>query len=264
MNEIQIFSNPEFGDVRTLEINGEAWFVGKDVVMILGYSNASKAVTNHVDDEDKQFVMMNIADSQNGNVPIGQTKTAIINESGLYSLILSSKLPSAKAFKRWVTAEILPSIRKHGAFMTENTIKQVLSSPDFIIRLATELKNEQTKRANLEAQVKMNEEKVVFANALQVSKSTILVGELTKILKQNSVSDTGQNKLFRYLRENGYLIKEHRSDHNMPTQKSMQLGLFEIQERPIKHNDGGTSISKTVRATAKGQKYFINLFLGGR
>ncbi len=264
MSEIQIFSNPEFGDVRTLEINGEAWFVGKDVAMILGYSNASKAVTNHVDDEDKQFVMMNIADSQNGNLPIGQTKTAIINESGLYGLILSSKLPSAKAFKRWVTSEILPSIRKHGAFMTENTIEQVLSSPDFIIRLATELKNEQTKRANLEAQVKVNEEKVVFANALQVSKSTILVGELAKILAQNGVKDMGQNKLFRYLRENGYLIKEHRSDCNMPTQKSMQLGLFEIQERPIKHSDGSTSISKTTRVTAKGQKYFINLFLGGR
>ena len=193
MNDLTTFTNPEFGQVRTVEIDGTPWLVGKDVAVALGYKNPGKAIIAHVDEEDKRLEMLpQETDSQNGNVPIGQTKTAIINESGLYSLILSSKLPSAKAFKRWVTAEILPSIRKHGAFMTENTIKQVLSSPDFIIRLATELKNEQTKRANLEAQVKMNEEKVVFANALQVSKSTILVGELAKILKQNSVSDMGQ------------------------------------------------------------------------
>lgn len=116
MNNLQIFSNAEFGNIRTVTIDGEPWFVGKDIAEALGYSNASKAVTNHVDSEDKQFMMCNIADSQNGNVLIGQSKTAIINESGLYSLILSSKLPNAKKFKRWVTGEVLPAIRKSGHY----------------------------------------------------------------------------------------------------------------------------------------------------
>mgnify|MGYP003368487976 CR=1 FL=1 len=119
VNDVLVFSNSEFGNIRTVTVNGEPWFVGKDIAEALGYSNASKAVMNHVDDEDKQFVMCDIADSQNGNVLTGQSKTAIINESGLYSLILSSKLPNAKKFKRWVTSEVLPAIRKTGHYETQ-------------------------------------------------------------------------------------------------------------------------------------------------
>lgn len=151
MTELQIFENETFGKVRIMEIDGEPWFVGKDVAEALGYSNASKAVSTHVDSEDKQFIVANIADSQNGNL---QSRTAIINESGLYALILSSKLPQAKQFKRWITHEVIPSIRKHQAYMTPATIEKVLYNPDFLIQLATNLKSEQEKNRELSAQNK--------------------------------------------------------------------------------------------------------------
>ena len=139
MNELQIFQNSEFGEIRTIEKDGEPWFVGKDVAEILGYANASKAVSTHVDDEDKTFIMLDIADSQNGNLLVGQSKTTIINESGLYSLVLSSKLPTAKKFKRWVTGEVIPSIRKHGMYATQSTVEQMLADPDTAIRLLSEI-----------------------------------------------------------------------------------------------------------------------------
>ena len=151
MNELQIFENADFGSVRTLMINDAPYFVGKDVADILGYANASKAVLTHVDDEDKTFVMLDIADSQNGNVPIGQSKTVLINESGLYSLILSSKMPNAKKFKHWVTADVLPSIRKHGAYMTQETLEAAIMNPDMMIKLCTALKDEQNRNKVLQA-----------------------------------------------------------------------------------------------------------------
>ena len=146
---IKVFSNEEFGNVRVVEVNGEGWLVGKDVAEALGYSNSSKAIINHVDDEDKIFHMIE-TESQNGNV--SKTKTAIINESGLYSLVLSSKLPSAKKFKRWITSEVLPDIRKHGVYMTDNVLEQTLSNPDFMIELLTNYKAE--KQARIEAENK--------------------------------------------------------------------------------------------------------------
>lgn len=260
MNELQIFENAEFGSVRTLMINAAPYFVGKDVAEILGYANASKAVLTHVDDEDKTFVMLDIADSQNGNVPIGQSKTVLINESGLYSLILSSKMPNAKKFKHWVTADVLPSIRKHGAYMTQETLEQAILNPDTMIQLCTALKEEREKRTVLEHQVEKDKPKVLFADAVTTSHTSILVGELAKILKQNSV-DIGQNRLFAVLREKGYLIKRKGTDWNMPTQRSMEMKLFEIKETVISHADGHTSINKTVKVTGTGQQYFINLFL---
>lgn len=159
MNEMQIFENPEFGEVRTVEIDGDAWFVGKDVAEILGYSNASKAVITHVDDEDKRFVMLDVVDSQNGNVPIGQSKTAIINESGLYSLVLSSKMPKAREFKKWVTSKVLPSIRKHGMYATD----ELLDNPEFAIKVFERLKEERETRKLLEIQ---NQE-LMLENKLQ-------------------------------------------------------------------------------------------------
>ena len=256
MNDLQIFKNEEFGQVRTMLINNEPYFVGKDVAEILGYSNSSKAVSTHVDDEDK--IMEMIAHSQNGNMV--KTQTALINESGLYSLILSSKLPNAKKFKRWVTSEVLPSIRKHGTYMTDDTLEKALTSPDFLIKLATELKEEKEQRQALEEEKKLNAPKVVFADAVSTSKTSILVGELSKILKQNGIN-IGQNRLFSWLRENDYLIKRKGTDWNMPTQKSMDMKLFEIKESTHLNGNGVNVTTKTPKVTGKGQQYFINKFL---
>ena len=261
-NEIKIFENEEFGSVRTMEINGVPYFVGKDVAEILGYSNINKAIQMHVDEEDKKVL------DYKGFSHFGTTlwsgndfsNKTIINESGLYSLILSSKLPNAKKFKHWVTSEVLPSIRKHGAYMTPETLEQALTSPDFLIKLATELKTEKEKRQALEVQAEENKPKVLFADAVSVSNTSILVGDLAKIIKQNGVN-IGANRLFAWLRDNGYLIKRKGNDYNMPTQYSMDLGLFEVKETVITHSDGHTSISKTPKVTGKGQQYFINKFL---
>ena len=249
---IEVFTSPEFGQVRTLTIDGEPYFVAKDVAEILGYSNSRKAIADHVDEEDKNTVT--IRDGK------GNPNQTVINESGLYSLILSSKLPNAKKFKHWVTAEVLPSIRKHGAYMTDSTLEQALTSPDFLIKLATELKTEKEKRQALEVQAEENKPKVLFADAVSVSNTSILVGDLAKIIKQNGVN-IGANRLFAWLRDNGYLIKRKGSDYNMPTQYSMDLKLFEVKETVITHSDGHTSISKTPKVTGKGQQYFVNKFL---
>ena len=185
----------------------------------------------------------------------------VVNESGLYNVILRSDKPEAKPFRKWVTSKVLPSIRKHGAYMTPQKIEEVLLNPDTIIKLATELKAEQEKRVALESKVEQYKPLVAFANSVSVAKTSILVGELAKLLKQNGV-DMGQNRLFAWMRENGYLISRKGTDYNMPTQRSMEMELFEIKESTISHGDGHTSISKTPKVTGKGQIYFINLFLG--
>lgn len=253
MGEIQIFNNPEFGQVRVVERNGEPWFVGKDVAMVLGYVDVNKAIAMHVDAEDKLNDKM--ASS------LGQRGGWIINESGVYSLILSSKLPKAKQFKRWVTSEILPAIHKHGAYMTEETLEKALTSPDFLIKLATELKTEKDKRLQAEQRIEADKPKVIFADAVSASDNTILIGDLAKLIKQNG-QPLGQKRLFGWLRENGYLIKRQGADYNSPTQKAMELGVFKIKETAITHADGHVSVSKTVKVTGKGQQYFINRFLG--
>lgn len=236
MDQIKVFEHAIFGTVRTISINGEPWFVGKDLAEILGYSDTFGALKKHVDDDDKQNCQNSSFESNRG--------LTVINESGLYSLILSSKLPTAKAFKRWVTTEVLPSIRKHGAYMTEQTVEKALTDPDFLIRLATELKQEQEKRKSLESQIQADKPKVIFADSVTTSNTCILVGELAKILKGNGVN-IGQNRLFEWLRENGYLVNRKGTDYNTPTQKSMDLGLFKI------------------KITGKGQIYFTNKFLKG-
>lgn len=257
-NKIQVW-NYESSEIRTVQVNGEPWFVGKDVATVLGYANTQKAVRDHVDEEDKlteRFVLS------------GQNREVIvINESGLYSLILSSNLPNAKQFKRWVTNEVLPSIRKHGAYMTEQTLERALTSPDFLIELATQLKAEQEQRKQLETtvaaqnkQMEQDKPKVLFADSVTASSSSILIGELAKLIKQNGV-DIGQRRLFEWMRVNGYLIKRKGSEYNLPTQRSMEQGLMEIKETSVVHT-GYTTISKTPKVTGKGQVYFINLFLG--
>lgn len=256
MNDLQIFNNPEFGEIRTIEKDGEPWFVGKDVAAALGYERPTKAILDHVDDEDKDEVPIQDSIGRSQNTPI-------INESGLYSLVLSSKLPTAKKFKRWITSEVIPSIRKHGAYMTPDKLEEVLLKPDTLIQLAQNLKAEQEKRRALEAKVETDKPKVLFADSVEAAKTSILIGELAKLLKQNGIN-IGQNRLFQWLRQNGYLIRRQGSDYNMPTQRAMEMGLFEIKETTITHSDRHIHVSKTPKVTGKGQVYFVNLFVSGR
>lgn len=250
-NFINYFENEQFGKIRVINQNNEPWFVAKDITAVLGYKNPSKAIKDHVDTEDKL--------NNETLLSLGQRGGWIINESGLYSLILSSKIPTAKAFKRWVTHEVLPSIRKHGGYLTPQKIEEVLTDPDTIIQLATTLKEEQSRRKALEAENQVMQPKALFADAVAASHTSILVGELAKLLKQNGV-EIGQNRLFRWLRENGYLMKAG-SSYNMPTQRSMEQELFEVKETSITHSDGHITVQKTPKVTGKGQQYFINRFL---
>lgn len=254
-NEIKVFSNEEFGSIRRVEIDGEYWLSGKDVAQALGYAKPENALFAHVDDEDKITTLVQ------GTGSNYKSKATVINESGLYSLVLSSKLPSAKKFKRWVTSEVLPSIRKHGAYMTPETLEAAILNPDYLLKVATALKAETDKRKALEAKVSADAPKVLFADSVAASSSTVLVGELAKIMRQNGV-DMGERRLFRWMRDNGYLIKRNGTDYNMPTQASMEQGLFRIKETVINHSDGHTSVSKTPKVTGKGQTFFLNKFLG--
>lgn len=253
MNQLQVFNNTEFGQVRTMMISGSPWFVAKDVCECLGITKHRDAVSRLDGDERGSVEVDTLGGTQ---------QMAAVNEYGLYSLVLSSRKPSAKAFKRWITHEVIPAIRKHGAYMTGETLEQALTSPDFLIRLATELKTEQEVRRLAEAQIEANKPKVLFADSVAASHGSILVGELAKLLNQNGI-DIGQNRLFNWLRENGYLICRKGTDYNMPTQRSMEMQLFSIKETAITHSDGHVSISKTVKVTGKGQLYFVNKFLKG-
>lgn len=259
MNEIQLFTSEMFGNVRVVTINEEPWFVGKDVAECLGYSNASKAVIMHVDDDDKKKEMLELACSQNGNVPKGATQTTLINESGIYSLVFSSKLPTAKQFKHWVTSEVLPSVRKYGAYMTDDALKKAIQTPEFLIELATALKEEKEKRQKAEQIIIEQKPKVLFSDAVETSDNSVLIGDLAKILNQNGI-DIGSKRLFAWMRENGYLIKSGDS-YNMPTQSSMNKGLFEVKVRTITKPDDVVFTVKTTKVTGKGQIYFVNKFL---
>lgn len=249
MNEIFNFKGQE---VRTVTIDNDPYFVGKDVADILGYSNSKDALGKHVDTDDKQVIQR----SQNATFDIPNRGLTIINESGLYSLILSSKLPQAKEFKRWVTSEVLPTIRKNGMFATD----ELLDNPDFAIATLQKLKEEREAKRQLEAQIEADKPKVIFADAVSASKSSILIGELAKLLKQNGI-DIGQNKLFQWLRLNGYLINRKGESWNQPTQRSMELGLFQLKKTNINHPDGHTTVNTTTKVTGKGQQYFVNKFL---
>lgn len=248
MNDLKIFKNAEFGEIRTIEVDNEPWFVGKDVADTLGYQNGSRDVNRHVDEEDRHKVML-----FDGNQ---DKETIVINESGLYSLILSSKLPNAKAFKRWVTAEVLPTIRKHGMYATE----ELLSNPDIAIAAFKALKEEREARKALEAENKEMQPLALFAKSVSASDTSILIGDLAKLLKQNGYT-TGQKRLFDELRQRGFLMKSG-SSKNLPTQRAMELGLFEVKESTLNNPDGSVRVTKTTKVTGKGQVYFVNLILG--
>lgn len=249
MNELEIFKNEEFGEIRTVVIENEPWFVGKDIAFVLGYSNSRKAIIDHVDVEDKGVTK---CDTLGGSQDL-----TVINESGLYSLILSSKLPTAKKFKHWVTSEVLPTIRKHGAYMTDEKAFDVLHNAgglaDLLQQAAEQLKQK-------DVQIERMKPKALFADAVASSKNSVLIGELAKIIKAKGY-DIGQNKLFTWMRENGYLMKTGEA-YNQPTQKSMELGLMEIKKSTINNPDGSIRTTTTTKITGKGQVYFVNKFVG--
>lgn len=251
MNELQVFKNQEFGSVRTLVINSEPWFVGKDVTKALGYDNPSKAIRDHVEEEDKRVGVQNVTPYIIDSLGRKQHPT-FINESGLYALVFGSKLPSAKKFKRWVTSEVLPALRKTGQYQVKE-----LSGSELMAKALIEAQNV---LAAKDKQIEEMKPKALFADAVATSHTSILVGELAKILKQNGI-EMGQKRLFAWLREKGYLIKRQGTDYNMPTQKAMELGLFEIKEGSYVNGSGVNITTKTPKITGKGQQYFINKFL---
>lgn len=253
MNQLQVFNNEEFGKVRTVVQGENVWFVAKDVCDVLEIVNATRSLSRLDEDE---LHSMKVTDS------LGRLQeTNIINESGLYSLIMTSRKPQAKAFKKWVTSEVLPSIRKHGTYMTDQVLEQVVTNPDFMIGLLTNLKEEKERRFEADRKVLQQQHLVTFAQAVQVSTNLISIKQLAILMKQKGI-ETGQNRLFEWLRENGYLCKKRGSMYNTPTQYAMDLGLFESQEFVRTNSEGEFVTSFTPKVTGKGQLYFINKFLG--
>ena len=250
---LQVFEY-EGARVRTVLIDGEAWLVAKDVCEVLGLTNPTMAVQELDSDERAKYYL--------GRSPIngGGGEVNVINEAGLYKLTFKSRKPAAKEFTRWVTHEVLPSIRKHGAYLTPAKMEELLSDPDLIIRLAQELKAERQRSEALEAQAASDRPKVIFAEAVDASQSSILIGNLAKVLAQNGVK-IGQNRLFAWLRERHYLMSCRGERWNMPTQESLEQGLFEVKTRVINNPDGSTKITHTTKVTGKGQIYFVNLFM---
>lgn len=257
MNELKIFENQEFGKVRMVEVDSKPYAVANDVAKALGYSYPADAVRMHCKGSITYRYLTNG----------GEQEIKVIPEGDIYRLIVKaadqSRNPEIKAkaekFERWIFDEVIPSIRKHGAYMTPEKLEEALLNPDAMIKVLTELKKEREERAKLQQKVEEQKPKVLFADAVATAKNSILVGELAKLLKQNGI-DIGQNRLFQWLRDNGYLIKRKGTDYNMPTQYAMELGLFEVKETTITHSDGHISINKTPKITGKGQIYFINKF----
>lgn len=248
-NEIQVF-NFNGSETRVVEVNGQPWWVTKDVCEILGLDVASGA--RGLDDDEKGLHIM----QTHG----GDQQVSIISEAGLYSLILRSRKPEAKAFKRWVTHEVLPSIRKHGLYAAPATVDDILGNPDAFIRILQQIKEERAKNAELSAEREKNAPKVLFADSVAASHTDILIGDLAKLLRQNGV-EIGQKRLFDWLRENGWLMKQKGTSWNMPTQRAMEMGLFRVKETTINKPDGSVQISKTTKVTGKGQIFFVNKFL---
>jgi len=265
-SELQVFSY-EGNQVRTVQIDGQPWWVAKDVCDAFGETNRNRALQSLEDDEKGGTQL---------STPGGLQNFTIINESGLYSLLLAMQPQKARgvsdehiaerqdklrAFRRWVTHEVLPTIRKHGAYITSPKLDELMSDPDTWVTLITALKDEREAKTRLELQAAADKPKVIFADAVSVSDGTILIGELAKILKGNGI-EVGQNRLFERLRNDGFLIRRKGTDYNAPTQRAMELGLFKVKETAITHSDGHVTISKTTKVTGKGQQYFVNYFLG--
>lgn len=251
MNEIKIFQNEQFGQIRiAINENNEPLFCLLDLCNSLGLSNNRKVKSQLDEDVTLSYPL---------ETPGGIQQATFVTEAGMYTVILRSDSPKAKPMQKWVTNEVLPSIRKHGAYMTNETIEKALASPEFLIRLATSLKEEKQKRIEAESKIKQDAPKVLFADAVSTSQRSCLVSELAKIIQQNGVN-IGQNRLFQWLRDNGYLCAKGQY-YNQPTQRSMEMGLFEIKQTTINKPDGSILVTTTTKVSGKGQVYFVNKFL---
>lgn len=253
MNDMKIFENSEFGAVRVVDVNGEPWFVAKDVLRALDYA----------DDYNPSRAMQAIPGEWKGvhrmHTPGGEQEMLIISEQGLYFFLGRSDKPKALPYQMWVAGDVVPTIRKNGGYLTPAKLEEALTDPDTIIRLATNLKAEREKRQALEAQAAADRPKVVFAESIEVAKTSILVGEMAKLIKQATGCDMGQNRFFEWLRANGYLHKGG-SARNMPTQRCIDAGWMEIKEGTRIGSSGECHITRTPKVTGKGQIYFVNLF----
>lgn len=258
MNDLQIFKNSEFGEIRTVTKNNEPWFIATDVCSALDISNTSQALTR-LDDDEKNTIILNEG--------IGNPNKSIVSEYGLYNLILASRKKEAKKFKRWITHEVIPTIRKHGAYMSSEVIEKTLSDPDYLIRLATNLKEEKAKRALAEAQIEKDKPKVLFADTVSASNKSCLVGELAKLISQEAIrrgeisKKIGQNNLFAWMRSSGYLCKSGERK-NQPLQQYVEQGLFELKKGSYVDSNGSNITTTTTKVTGKGQIYFVDKFLG--
>ena len=256
MNDLQLFKF-ENKKVRSLRIDGEPWFVGKDVANVLGYQNGNRDVNRHVDEEDKAVTKCDTLG--------GAQEMTIINESGLYSLVLSSKLPDAKKFKHWITSEVIPQIRKTGKYAPkpltrEELLAKAVLEADTMIKEQKALLEQKAKELE-ETNNKLEEQKpkVIFADSVVASDSAILVRELAHLIKQNGF-EIGEKRLYAWMRERGYICKGSCE----PTQRALELGLFEIILRTVQRGDKPPLETRTTKVTGKGQVYFINKFCGGR
>lgn len=250
MNEIQIFSNPQFGEIRTaIGENGEPMFCLPDLCRVLELT-PSKVAQRLSEDVLSKYPLETAG---------GIQQTNFVNEDGLYDAILDSRKSEARKFRKWVTSEVLPTIRKHGVYATSQTIDNLLADPDNAIKVFQTLKEERRLRQIAEAKIEADAPKVLFADAVVGSKSTCLIGELAKIISQNGYP-IGQNRLFQWLRDNGYLGK-HGERYNIPNQQYVEMGLFELKKGVRSGNDGVMKVTMTTKVTGKGQQYFINKFL---
>lgn len=258
MNDLQVFQNERFGEVRTVIREGQPWFVAADVCRVL---ELDPTATRRLDEDEKDTLRLTQGTSGNPNV-------TIVNEPGLYVLVMGSRKPEAKEFRRWITHEVIPSIRKHGAYLTDEATDALFADPDTFAALAVKWRDERKARLEAEAQARQHLEKiqqdapkVLFASSVEASGTGILIGALAKILRQNGV-EVGQNRLFERMRKDGYLISRPGSDWNMPSQRSMEAGFMRIKESTVTHADGHISVNKTPIVTGKGQVFFINKYRG--
>lgn len=254
MNELQQFVSAQFGSVRVVMKDEQPWFVAKDVCECLYVKNNREALAR-LDDDEKGVV---IADTLGG-----KQELRMVNEYGLYNLVFGSRKPEAKAFRRWIGHEVLPALRKHGAYMTEDVLAKTLEDPNYMIGILQKLADERDERKRLQFEAELNRPKVLFADAVATSETSILVGEMAKLITQKGHEhgiNIGQRRLFAWLREQGYLMKSG-SSKNLPTQKSMNLKLMEVKERTIVNDDGSVRLTRTPKITGKGQIYFLNKFL---
>ena len=243
MNDIQKFTNDEFGTIRVSDRNGEAWFVAKDVCSALGLGRQQDS-TRYLDADEKGECLVNTTS--------GDQQMVIVSEPGFYKLVMKSRKPEAKAFQRWVTHEVLPSIRKQGGYMTARADE----TPEQIMARALMLAKDTMDRQQRE--IAELRPKALFADAVAASDGTCLIGELAKMMRQNGVH-VGQNRLFEWLRRDGFLGKTG-SNYNVPTQMAMERGLFRIKETAVTHSDGHVTVNRTPKATGKGQRYFIDRY----